>query len=209
MNDEWRAEPGGLSDSDLTPSSLLGLPRGLEDYLRAPGLTWEKGKSWLNARWQLRACTRVGRWPRVRGRIYLRNLGEIVLGDRVHLLSHYARSVFTAFPGGRLEVGDRTIINYGADIAATKLVQIGADCLIGTHVIILDNDFHELEDRDRIPEARPVMIGDRAWIGNRAIILPGVTIGEDAAVGAGSVVMTDIPPRTLAMGNPARVIKKF
>ena len=60
-----------------------------------------------------------------------------------------------------------------------------------------------------MPESRPVLIADGVWIGNRVLILPGVSIGAGAAVGAGSVVMTDIPERCLALGNPARVIKKF
>jgi maltose O-acetyltransferase len=117
--------------------------------------------------------------------------------------------VLATFPGGVLEVGDRTFINYGVDIAATKLVHIGSDCLIGTHVIILDNDFHGITDRERVPEARPVIIANNVWIGNRATILPGVTIGEGSVVGAGSVVTGDIPARSVAVGNPARVIKTF
>jgi maltose O-acetyltransferase len=56
---------------------------------------------------------------------------------------------------------------------------------------------------------RPVVIHDRVWIADRAIIMPGVTIGEGAAVGAGSVVITDVPPRTLAMGNPARIVREL
>jgi maltose O-acetyltransferase len=82
-------------------------------------------------------------------------------------------------------------------------------CSIGTYAIIMDNDFHELDDRSRRPEPKPVVIGDRVWLANRSTILPGVTIGNDAVIGAGSVVMTDIPERSLAMGNPARVIKKL
>ncbi|HLZ22612.1 MAG TPA: DapH/DapD/GlmU-related protein [Ktedonobacterales bacterium] len=151
----------------------------------------------------------MGAWTRVTGKIFVQNGGRIRIGERVQLLSHYAHSVFATFPGGLLEIGDRTVLNYGVDICATKLVRIGADCLIGTHVIILDSDFHEVADHSRLPESRPVLIGNRVWIGNRATILPGVTIGDDAVVGAGSVVMSDVPARTLAMGNPARVIKKF
>jgi maltose O-acetyltransferase len=60
-----------------------------------------------------------------------------------------------------------------------------------------------------MPESRPVLIGDDVWIGTRALILPGVTIGSGAVVGAGSVVTGDIPERCLAVGNPARVIKKI
>jgi len=71
------------------------------------------------------------------------------------------------------------------------------------------NDFHQLTARDQMPESRPVLIGDGVWIGTRAVILPGVTIGRGAVVGAGSVVTSDIAERSLAVGNPARVIRKF
>ena len=187
----------------------LGLPRTPREYLRAPGPTIDKVRDWLNARWQLRHCNAVGRWTRLSGRAIIRNQGYIAIGERVLLFFDYAPSIFAVFPGGRLEIGDRTSINYGADFAATGLVRIGADCGIGTHVSIMDNDFHDLEDRRRRPEPTPVIIGDHVWIANRSIILPGVTIGSGAVVGAGSVVMTDVPERCLAMGNPARVIKKL
>lgn len=196
-----------------TPHTLIthrvGLPHELAAYLRHPRITSQKITAWLNARWQLRHCTHVGQWTRLTGQVFIQNGGDVWIGDRVQLISHYAHSVLATFPGGRLEVGDRTVLNYGVDIAATKLVRIGADCLIGTHVIILDNDFHDVVDRGHVPEPRPVIIGNRVWIGNRALVLPGVTIGDGAVIGAGSVVMTDVPAQSLALGNPARVIKKF
>ena len=133
----------------------------------------------------------------------------MIVGERVQLFSHHARSIFTTFEHGRLLIGDRAFINYGVDIAATGLVSIGADCLIGTHVSIIDNDFHGLVDRHETPSPRPVVIGDNVWIGNRAIILPGVTIGEGAVVGAGSVVTRDVPARTVVAGNPARMVREL
>ena len=196
-----------LHAGEKVRSSILDLPHGLHEYVKYPTRTWSKTRTWLNARWQLRACTRVGRWPRVHGHVIVSNHGEIVIGDQVQIVSHYARSVYTTFAGGRLEIGNRTFINYGGDISATKLVKIGADCMIGTHAIIIDNAFHDLTDRHIRPEARPVIIHDGVWIGNRAIILPGVTIGEKSVIGAGSVVTMNIPPQSLAAGNPARVIK--
>ena len=186
-----------------------GLPRGLQDYARSPGRTWTKLIQWLNARWQLRACTKVGPWTRVVGRVTIQNHGTIIVGERVQIFSHHARSIFTTFERGRLIIGDRAFINYGVDIAATGLVAIGADCLIGTHVSIIDNDFHGVVDRQRVPSPKPVIIGDNVWIGNRAIILPGVTIGEGAVVGAGSVVTRDVPARTVVAGNPARVVREL
>jgi acetyltransferase-like isoleucine patch superfamily enzyme len=188
----------------------LGLPLPPRQYLTAPRATWGKIHSWLNARWQLRSCNSVGRWTRLSGRAVVVNQGGYIsIGERVLLFFDYAPSLLAVFRGGRLEIGDRTSLNYGVDISATGLVRIGADCGIGTHVIIMDNDFHELEDRSRRPAPKPVVIGDRVWIGNRSMILPGVTIGDGAVIGAGSVVMTDIPAGCLAMGNPARVIKKL
>lgn len=62
--------------------------------------------------------------------------------------------------------------------------------------------------RDNIEFARPVVIGDDCWIGGGTIILPGVTVGKGCTVAAGSVVSKDIPPWSVAMGSPARVVKK-
>jgi maltose O-acetyltransferase len=145
----------------------------------------------------------------VNGRAIIRNDGYIAIGERVQLFFEYAPSLLTTFAGGRLEIGDRTSVNYGADFAATGLIRIGADCRIGTHVMIMDNDFHEVHDRARMPQPKPVIIGANVWVGNRSIVLPGVTIGSGSVIGAGSVVMTDIPENVLAMGNPARVIRKL
>jgi acetyltransferase-like isoleucine patch superfamily enzyme len=168
-----------------------------------------KAQSWVNGKWWLRKCTRVGAWTRVWGRLHVVNRGELVIGTRVRLMSQFAASVLFVFRDGRLEIGDRTFINYGADICATKSVVIGSDCLIGTHVIILDNGFHDIERRDIMPPAREVKVGDRVWIGNRVTILPGVTIGDDAVVGAGAVVTSDVEPRTVVAGNPARLIRRI
>lgn len=133
--------------------------------------------------------------------------GEIVIGERIRIHSSFARTVLAVFRGGRIEIGDRTFLNYGVDIAATRLVKIGSDCLLGAHVGILDNDFHDTQDREKMPAPRAVVIGDRVWLGNRVMVLPGVTIGDGTIVGAGSVVVSDIPARCVAVGNPARVIK--
>ncbi|MDE7370423.1 MAG: acyltransferase, partial [Desulfovibrio sp.] len=92
-------------------------------------------------------------------------------------------------------------------------VRVGRGVLVAPNCVIVDSDFHAPWP----PEARatepglerdaPVTIGDHAWLGMQCIVLKGVTIGEGAIVGAGSVVTRDIPPRTLAAGAPARVIR--
>jgi maltose O-acetyltransferase len=133
----------------------------------------------------------------------------MIIGEGVQLFSHTARLELATGPEGRLEIGERTLINYGTSIAALELVSIGAHCQIGTHVLIMDNDFHRLEPerRHERPDSRPIVIEDNAWVGGRSIILPGVTIGHDSVVGAGSVVTRDVPPRTVVAGNPARHIR--
>ncbi len=169
----------------------------------------QKVYSWLNACWQLRKCTKVGRRPRLVGSIFIHNEGQIILGEHLLIHSRYAHTVLTTFGDGYLEIGARTFVNYGVDIAATKLIKIGSDCLIGTHVSILDNDYHDVNAHNLFPPARPVIIGAKTWIGNRVIILPGVTIGEGVTIGAGSVVTKDIPAYSVAAGNPARVIRRL
>jgi acetyltransferase-like isoleucine patch superfamily enzyme len=174
-----------------------------------PGELGRKAIPALLARVYLRRCTRVGLFTRVYGRPHIHNRGTLIVGERVLIWSTTATTELAVFPGGTLEIGDATTINYGTSIAATGLVRLGRGCRLGTHVMILDNDFHELEDRDAMPAPRPVILEDNVWLANRAIVLPGVTIGHDAVVGAGSVVMTSIPPRSVALGNPARVVKSF
>ena len=166
---------------------------------------WSMGLSRL----YLRRCSSVGRFTSVHGRPRVVNDGVLTIGERVGIWSTVVPSEFLVFPGGRLEIGDGTLVNYGTSIAATGSVRIGRRCLLGMYTIILDNDFHELEERTRRPAPRPVVLEDNVWLGHRVLVLPGVTIGHDSAIGAGSVVMTSIPPRSVALGNPARVVKTF
>ena len=133
----------------------------------------------------------------------------MIIGARVRLVSTAAKLEIATLEGGTLEIGERTFVNYGGSIAPAESVHIGADCLIGTHSIIMDNDFHRIEPERRLewPESKPIVIEDNVWLGARVIVLGGVTIGRDSCIGAGSVVTGDIPPRSLAVGVPARVIR--
>jgi maltose O-acetyltransferase len=162
----------------------------------------------LQARWSLRQATHLGKKVRVFGRPIIENKGILWIGDRVRLVSTVAK-LELAVNEGKLEICDGAYINYGCSIAAQKLVRIGPNARIGTYVMITDNNFHRLEPehRDEIPESAPVILEENVWLGGRVTVLPGVTIGAGSAVGAGSVVTHDIPPRSLAVGVPARVIK--
>src|SRR5438128_953525 len=117
------------------------------------------------------------------------------------------------FPGVRIEcwrgasirIGNGTYLNRSCEIVAGQEVVIGRDCKIARDVIIMDTDQHPLPGAELI--TAPVIIGDDVWVGARAIILKGVTIGAGAIVGAGSVVTRDVPPRAVVAGVPARVIR--
>ncbi len=162
----------------------------------------------LQARLYLRHATHVGKKVRVFGRPIIENRGILWIGDRVRIRSTVVKTELFV-EGGTLEIAERSYINYGCSIAARKLVRIGPNCRIGTYAMITDNNFHRLEPelRDEIPESAPVILEEGVWLGGRVIVLPGVTIGAGSAIGAGSVVTHDIPPRSLAVGVPARVIK--
>lgn len=161
------------------------------------------------ARFYLRASTYMGRYVRVVGRPFIHNGGTLIVGDRTIIQSKIVRTELIAYAGGRLEIGPRTWIHYGCSIAAHELIRIGADCQLGPYTNIIDNAYHEIEDHLKTPPSRPVIIGDNVWIGTRVIILPGVTIGDRAVIGAGAVVTKDVPPRSVAAGNPARILRTF
>jgi acetyltransferase-like isoleucine patch superfamily enzyme len=111
------------------------------------------------------------------------------------------------WPGARIAIGNGTYLNRNTEIVAAESVTIGRDCKIARDVLIMDTDQHELPGSMLV--TRPVSIGDRVWIGSRAIVLKGVTIGTGAVVAAGSVVTKDVPPHTVVAGVPARVMREL
>ncbi len=166
--------------------------------------------SLMRARWYLRGATSVGKRIRVYGHPAIENYGRLIIGDRVQLVSTIATLEIVA-AGGTLEIGANSYINYGCSISASQLVCIGPRANIGTYVILMDNDFHRLDPARRLerPESAPIILEENVWLGARVIVLRGVTIGKGSVVGAGSVVTHDIPPNSLAVGMPARVIRKL
>jgi maltose O-acetyltransferase len=113
--------------------------------------------------------------------------------------------------GYHISVGARTFINYGAVVLDGAKVMIGDDVQVGPSVQLL-TALHPLDANDRrrgVETAAPVTIGDGAWLAAGVIVLPGVSIGADVVVGAGSVVTNDLPPGHLCFGNPCRVIREI
>lgn len=110
--------------------------------------------------------------------------------------------------GYNISVAARFYANFDCVILDPGRVEIGDDVLFGPGVHVYTAT-HPLDAAERAkgPEfAKPVQIGSRVWIGGRSIVLPGVTIGDDVIIGAGSVVTRDVPNGTRAVGNPCRVL---
>lgn len=114
----------------------------------------------------------------------------------------------------KLDIGDGAAIHPYAHISAIMSVRIGPGALFASNVYISDHD-HDWRDPNDPPItngrvlASPVEIGANVWLGERVCVLRGVTIGEGSIVGAGSVVTKSIPPRSIAVGAPARVIRRW
>lgn len=148
----------------------------------------------------------VGYLPRIRGRCGFKNKGYCSIGNNVSIRADPYPVSIVIFENAKLIIGDNVYINFGVDIGCTKHIKIGDNVLIGSFVNIIDNAFHYV-DIDTPNIGKDVIISDNVWIANHCIILPGVTIGKNSVVAAGSVVTTNIPENVLVAGNPA-VVKK-
>jgi acetyltransferase-like isoleucine patch superfamily enzyme len=126
------------------------------------------------------------------------------VGGRVAL----QRGVRIVVDSGRLSIGAGTNVNgLGTKILCAESVTIGAGCTFSWEVQVLDNDFHAItRDGVQLPATAPVVIGDRVWVGTRAVILKGVTIGDGAVIAAGAVVTKDVPAGAVVAGLPAKVV---
>jgi acetyltransferase-like isoleucine patch superfamily enzyme len=152
-----------------------------------------------------------------------RNGGRILIGDGVVLNSRNKGyfgplfgpvKLFADQPGSVVRIGRGTRI-HGSCIHAYCSIDIGENCLIAGNCTIVDADGHtafppEIVDRLKVSSSgRPVVLEDNVWLGMNCIVLKGVRIGNGSVVSAGSVVTRDIPPFSVAAGNPAQIVKSF
>jgi len=143
---------------------------------------------------------------------WVQGRGELIIGDDVTIdgkCSFHFGARHAARP--KLTIGSNTMIGHGTIFAVSKQISIGQGCLIAGCVCILDAPGHPIDPVARQAgapitddEVRPVVIEDNVWLGYQSVIMPGVTIGKNSVVAFGSVVTSDVPPNTLALGNPAR-----
>ncbi|MDB4997357.1 MAG: galactoside O-acetyltransferase [Myxococcaceae bacterium] len=111
--------------------------------------------------------------------------------------------------GFQIHIGARTFVNFNLVALDVGRITIGDDVQIGPNVQLL-TPTHPTDPeprRAKLEAAKPIVIGHNVWLGGGVIVCPGVTIGDDTVVGAGAVVVRDLPPRVIAVGNPARIVR--
>ncbi len=112
-----------------------------------------------------------------------------------------------------VRIGDRCVIGKGSAVVGHERIEIGDDVWTGNHVYISDANHGYVDPEQPVGRQfaapRPVSIGSGSWLGHGALVLGGATIGEHVVVGAGAVVTGDLPDYSVAVGNPARVIRRY
>jgi acetyltransferase-like isoleucine patch superfamily enzyme len=158
-------------------------------------------------------------WPNLHQPLQAVGLGVIEFSGTVNIGVFPSPFFFTTYAyiearnaTSKISIGDGTWINNSfSAIAEHTSITIGKRVLIGTNVEILDSDFHGIRvDERKVSRAvwsKPVVIEDDVFLGSNVRVMKGVTIGRGAVIANCSLVVTDIPPNSVAGGNPARVIK--
>lgn len=137
----------------------------------------------------------------------------IDFGRFVHLSASWGRPIelctFSTDVGtGTMKIGDHVLLSPGVRVSAATRVEIGDDCMLASGVYLTDADWHDVHDRTRAPgRSAPIVLERNVWIGDGAIVCKGVRVGENTVIGAGSVVVSDLPANSIAAGNPARVVR--
>ena len=160
-------------------------------------------------------CTSMGRHFRLTTLPFVIGHAEIHIGNNVNFFGKVDIFSGRIFDKPMLVLKDRVDIGHNVSFVVNREIVIEEDVNVASGVRFMDSDAHPRDTADRIAdlaprpeEIKPVRIGRYSWIGQNSFILKGVTIGEGAVIGVNSVVVTDIPPYCVAMGNPARVVMK-
>lgn len=135
------------------------------------------------------------------------------------LLEYVGENVWIEAPffcdyGKNIRIGAGSFINVNCVLVDNNKITIGHNCLLGPGVHLYTAG-HPVSAQDRICDGRyltttkPITIGNTVWIGGNTVVMPGVTIGDNTTIGAGSVVTKDIPAHVLAFGNPCKIIKEI
>jgi len=153
----------------------------------------------------------LGRPLGVRGKLIIKGPGKVVVGRHCFFDVATGRPniIQTFDPAATVTIGDGCFFN-GVEIASQSSVTIGSRCIVAD-CLMMDTDFHSVEINRHDPAAfvktGPIVIEENVWVGNRAIILKGVRIGENSVIGAGTVIRQSVPRNSVVIGNPQQIVK--
>lgn len=175
--------------------------------MRSPGHIIGVFRALLRARVQARRGVTIGANARLGKAVRCRAApgGSIAIGRNVEIAPHTS---ITAGPGASIRIGDDVFVGPSCGLAATGSIAIESDCMLAEGVTIRDHD----HDPARPPRSgamlqADVVVGRRVWIAAKASVGRGVTIGDDAVIGAHAFVNRSVPGDSLAAGVPARVVR--
>lgn len=148
----------------------------------------------------------------------MHNKTQVVLGSHVDI-----NGCLSVGKNGNITIDDYALVGPRALIQALTRIDIGRFAYIGPDVLIIDSNHHSIYAMDRMIDvlgvdkgisglnavSKPIIIGNHVWIGRRAMIFKGVTIGDRSIVGAGAIVTHDVPPDVVVAGNPAKIVKEI
>lgn len=218
MTGRFRESARRLLHSDFPiPAFMLGFIRALHHSGVLASEALALIYKWLVVAPVTRAiCDRVGPGLRIERIPYIRGAGRVRIGEGVYLSGKIGIGFSSSSAGVTpcLSVGDHSFIGHDCTFNLRHEIRIGDHCLLAGGITVQDHDGHPLDPVRRragepAPEesVAPVIIHDGAWVGRRSLILKGVTVGENAVIGAGSVVVSDVPANSIVAGNPARLIR--
>jgi acetyltransferase-like isoleucine patch superfamily enzyme len=185
---------------------LSALLRPAAKFVSGPGTSIRR--AWAHARFSSSIDGRLDASVVVQGVPEVQGTGRIKVGRNLFL---YRELYLETEEEGVIELGDDVVMSRGVHVVSFSRVSIGKGAMIGEYVSIRDANHridNELPIRDSGHQTAPITIGPNAWVGRGVTVLAGVTIGAGAIVGANAVVTRDLPPFSIAVGIPARVVKQ-
>lgn len=204
MLERLKLEYSRLYTSDSSSGMLkeiVFLPFRIFSRIMVVGTRFIKGKLYLIGIKKGKHISISG-WPTIDLK------GKSYIGNNVRIWSHIHKAQLYSERTAVITIGNNSRIN-GAMISASEKIEIGDNVRIAPFSIIMDSDYHDLNNHFAAVKGLPIIIKNNVWIATRATILKGVTIGEGAVVAAGAVVVKDVPPYTVVAGVPAKVIKNL
>jgi acetyltransferase-like isoleucine patch superfamily enzyme len=184
-----------------------------DHYYKLAVRAWEVGRTRLLWGWRLYS---LGKRTILSCSLQVNNPRAVAIGSYVTIAGQFILADLVPESGEipKISIGDGCTILYRFQCNAAQSVRIGCNVLIASNVLITDSD-HVMEHggvpitRNHKFVTRPVYVEDNCWLGQNVVILKGVTIGHDSIIGANSTVTHSVPPYSVAVGNPAKIIKQL